>query len=185
MKKPQDEMVYAAVLAGELEIDAEGRIWRLMKRGWDRWQNKTVTRPCRRVRAENDVGAYLMIRSMWNRERVCTGAHRLVFRHFKGPIPPGITVNHENGQKKDNRPENLTLATYSAQARHALHVLRVGRVDQNGERNAMAKLREGSVREIRRRRIAGESLRTIAEDFRVSDRTVSKIARRERWGSIS
>lgn len=185
MKQPQDEAVYEAVRAGELEIDPEGRIWRLAKRGWDRWKRATVTRACPRVRAENDVGAYLMIRSMWNRGRVCTGAHRLVFRHFKGPIPPGLTVNHENGLKKDNRPGNLSLATHSRQALHARHVLLVGRLDQDGEKNSMAKLREGSVREIRRRRAAGESLRSIAEAFGVSDRTVSKIARRERWASIS
>ena len=185
MKPVRDEAVYAAVERGDIEIDEQGQIWRVVKRGWDRWQQVTIARPCKRVRAENDTGAYLMIRAMTDGTRVCTGAHRLVFRHFKGQIPPGLTVNHENGVKKDNRPENLTLASYSDQARHALRVLRVGRTDQNGERNAMAKLRAGMVREIRRRRAAGESLRSIATAFGISDRTVSKIARRERWASIS
>lgn len=171
--------------SGDLQIDSEGRIWRVAKRGWDRWRKETVARPCARIRAENDTGPYLMIRSMKGGVRRCTGAHRLVYLHFKGPIPPGLTVNHDNGNKKDNRPSNLLLATYSEQAIHALHILRVGRLDQNGELNAMAKLRVGSVREIRRRRAAGEKLKSIAAAFGVSDRNVSKIARRERWASIS
>lgn len=185
MKQPQDEEVYRAVLAGELEIDAEGRIWRVAKRGWDRWRHETVTRPCQRVRAENDVGPYLMIRAMRNGRRFCTGAHRLVYRHFKGPIPPGLTVNHNNGKKKDNRPGNLLLATYSEQVLHARNILKVGRLDQDGEANAMAKLRAGAVREIRRRRAAGESLKSIGSAFLISPQEVSKIAKRERWASIS
>ncbi len=50
-------------------------------------------------------------------------AHRLVYRHFKGPIPAGLTVNHLNGMRGDNRPENLELATASEQKLHAIRVL--------------------------------------------------------------
>lgn len=181
----RDERIYRAVLSGELEIDSQGQIWRAKKRGWDRWKNQVVMRPCRRVRAENDIGEYLQIRVMVNKRRDYTGAHRLVFRHFHGQIPPGLTINHKDGQKKNNHPDNLELATYADQARHAIRVLMVGRTDQGGEKNAMAKLRAGAVREIRRRRAAGESLKSIAMAFNVSDRTISKIARGQLWASIS
>lgn len=184
MKQPRDEEVYTAVLAGEQTIDDMGRIWRVAKRGWSRWELKSVTRPCRKVRAEHDTGDYLMARSMINGRRYQTGAHRLVFRHFNGPIPSGLTVNHINGKKKDNRPGNLELATYPQQAMHARHVLKVGHLDQNGERNSMAKLTALDIPLIRKRRAAGEKLNAIAADFNVSDRTISKVARGDRWASI-
>jgi hypothetical protein len=179
--KNAEELVYPMVVAGELEIDEEGRIWRVAARHGDRWRRTARTRPCARRRAENDAGDYLQVRTMLNGRRVHATAHRLVWRHFRGPIPDGLTVNHIDGLKKRNVPSNLELATYSEQQLHALHVLGVGRVDQWGERNAMAKLTAAQVEEIRQRRGRGERLKKIATSYGVSDRTVSKIALGHRW----
>ncbi len=118
-----EEIVYRAVQMGELQIDEEGRIWRTAARKWNRWEQTTVAIACKMRRAENTKGAYLRIRVMFGLKRTYTLAHRLVWRHFNGPIPPGLTINHKNGKKKDNRPENLELATYSEQIRHAIKVL--------------------------------------------------------------
>jgi hypothetical protein len=107
-------------------------------------------------------------------------AHRLVWRHFEGPIPGDLTVNHKNGVWTDNRPSNLELATYTEQAQHARNVLRRGRLDQFGERNAMAKLTTEQVQEICSRRADGELLRVIAEDYPISFKTVSQIAKGRR-----
>ena len=183
MGKPtnSEDLVYAAVTSGELEIDEEGRVWRVAARRWNRWTKTTLRIPCARRRAENDLGDYLQVRVMTNSVRVHAMAHRLVWRHFRGPIPDGLTVNHDDGNKKRNTPSNLELATYSEQQLHALHVLGVGRVDQRGERNAMAKLTGAQVAEIRRRRERGEALKAIAAVYGVTDRAVSKIALGHRW----
>jgi len=45
--------------------------------------------------------------------------HRVVWERAHGPIPPGCHVHHKNGQKQDNRLENLTLV--ENRAHQALH----------------------------------------------------------------
>ena len=172
--------VYPAVTSGELEIDQAGRIWRVGKKGWDRWNHCVRLNKCKKVRAENDIGGYFQIRVMFDKIRYGALAHRLVWMHFFGVIPPELTVNHKNGQKKDNRPENLELATYREQQLHALHVLKVGRTDQRGEKNAMAKLSDVQVAEIRQRRLGGEPLLSIAKDYGVSFQAISKITLHQR-----
>lgn len=123
--RPQgnEHAVYMAVESGELKIDIHGCIWRLAARRWNRWAGETKLIPCRLRRAENDTGQYLQVRTMFNRKRHHALAHRLVWIHFFGRIPAGMTINHRNGNKKDNRPENLEVASYSEQILHATHVL--------------------------------------------------------------
>ena len=175
----REELVYKAVLRGDLEIDEKGRIWRCQVRRGDRWNGKTRLLRYNRRRAEHDNGRYLQVRVMTNLKRIHALAHRLVWFHIHGPIPKGLTVNHKNGKKKDNHPANLELATYSEQAIHALRVLRVGRTDQWGERNSMSKLTTGQVEKIREQRAAGDKLVDIAKDFGVTFQTISRIVRYE------
>lgn len=165
-----EAFVYQGVLDGALEITASGEVWRIC--------------PRRRVDLSTSNG-YRMVKIMRRGRQVTTMAHRLVYLHFFGQIPPGLTINHKNGVRNDNRPENLEVATYAQQIRHSREVLLHPGKAQDGEKNDMAKLTEKAVREIRRRRAAGERLKSIAADFGVSDRTVSKIARGERWRSVS
>lgn len=46
--------------------------------------------------------------------------HRLVLEAFVGPKPPGQVTRHLNGDKLDNRLENLTYGTYSENAQDAV-----------------------------------------------------------------
>lgn len=163
----EEELIH---LVGDLlEIDAEGRIWR--------------TRPIRK-RAENQTGTgYLQIRAMLEGTRWHVLAHRLVWRHFVGPIPGQMTINHRNGIKTDNHPGNLELATMSEQAVHATHVLgvRPRLLDQNGEKNAAAKLTDTDVMVIRHRyAIGGVTQAALAKEYGVSFQAISKIVRGER-----
>jgi len=177
-----EDIVYTAVINGDLQIDQKGRIWRIRIRQGDRWTRKVRKINCCRRRAEHRTPiGYLQIRMMTDGVRVHASAHRVVWRHLRGPIPNGLTINHKNGRKDDNRPENLELATQSEQAIHAVHVLKVGRtVNQKGEQNHACKLTDVQVVEIRKRRLLGEKLSSIAADFDVTFQTISRIARRTR-----
>lgn len=175
----REDDLYPAVESDLLTIDSGGRIWRhAIQRKMS--SGKIVTIPCPPRRAENDTGKYLQVRVMFEGVRVHALAHRLVWRHFNGPIPDGLTVNHKNGRHAQNWPLNLELATYQEQAVHARQVLRRGRLDQHGSLNAMVKLTTEQVQEICSRRASGERLTAIAMDYGIAMQTVSKIARGER-----
>lgn len=157
---------------GIFEIDPSGRVWRvgIMRRG--------SPIPCTRRRAENgQKGGYLQVRLMVDGHRHYASAHRLVYRHFFGPIPAGLVINHRNGVKHDNRPSNLEAVTYSENTKHA-HRHRL--IDQRGRRNHQARLSDADVRRIRERRAEGEALATIAHDFGVREQHISRLARGER-----
>lgn len=182
--KKTEEFVYAAVISGELEIMPDGTIWRVRMRTGNRWRPGTFrTVPVERRRAEHLVPlGYLQVRLMVAGKRMSASAHRLVYRHFQGPIPDGLTINHKDGDKSHNAPTNLELATDSEQIVHMQDVLRKGRTKygQRGEANLMAKLTDAQVVEIRRRRSEGERLSSIAKDFGVVFQTISRIALHQR-----
>lgn len=47
------------------------------------------------------------------------GVHRLVYEAFAGPIPEGHEVNHKNGVRHDNRPENLEALSHADNVRYS------------------------------------------------------------------
>lgn len=55
-----------------------------------------------------------------------TTVHAAVAKAFHGPRPSTRhTVNHKNGSKTDNRPENLEWVTHTENMRHAREVLKL------------------------------------------------------------
>ena len=117
-------------------------------------------------------------------ERVATGAHRVVWVHLNGPIPPGMTINHRNGIRDDNRPTNLEMATSSEQRRHSLEVLAARRHRPIGALNPKTRLTEADVREIRHLREDGMMVKDIAARFEMNPKAVSKICQRRTWPHI-
>lgn len=167
-KLPMEEAVFRAVESGRLSIHSDGTVWR-------RYRTKMT-------RADRYTGSYLQVCVMIGSRRFCTGVHRLVWRYFHGQIPIGLTVNHMNGVKTDNRIENLELATDSEQQIHANRVLGTGMgARQHGERNHQSKLTNEDVGSIRRLRASGVLLREIAELFGISVQQTSRICLRQRW----
>ena len=166
-----EEFIYKMVDAGEFEIDENGAIWRVAERlpftGMSRYglERRTV----KRKRAENSTGRYLQVRSMIDGHRRCALAHRLVWRHHNGAIPEGMTVNHKNGNKTDNRIDNLELATQKQQIHHALYVLGVGAVTLFGERHPYAKMSDVRFDELEQRAISGEDRKSLSKEFGVAE----------------
>ena len=92
-----------------------------------------------------------------------------------------MTVNHKNGIKHDNRPENLELATMSEQRIHAINVLNVNRSHPKGSQHPKTHITEADVLEMRRRREDGELVKEIAASFQMNPKAVSAICNRRTW----
>src|SRR5205823_1039103 len=104
------------------------------------------------------------------RQRVLV--HHLVATTFIGPRLPGMQINHKNGIKTDNRPQNLEWVTSKDNNIHALVTgLRRGPF---GEKAPNSKLTQSEIVEIRR--LGPTTLqRELAERFGVTSSHISNI----------
>ena len=176
-----EEFVYQGVGDGLFEIERNGTIWRIAVRQINRWNGEITLRPCARHRAEADTGTYLQVHLMVDGKKMAAAAGRLVWRHFRGVIPDGLTINHKNGCKWDNRLSNLELATRAEQQFHATRVLgrRTGNfVPRKGVENGRAKLTEKQVAFIRE---AADSCTALAAEYGVSIATISSVRLKRTW----
>ena len=99
--------------------------------------------------------------------------HSLVIAAFVAPVECG----HNNGDRLDNRADNLRWVTKSE---NQLDRVRHG-TDCRGEKHYAAKLTRAEVIGIRYLLKLGTKQRLIAEKFGVSTGTVAAIGRRKTW----
>ena len=107
-----------------------------------------------------------------------TPVHRAVLEAFVGPAPEGNVARHLNGDKLDNRLRNLcwgtvreNIADIAAHGRKAV-----------GRENGNARLTEEIVRDIRS---SSEPGIVLARRYRVANRTITSVRRRETWAHVS
>lgn len=113
-------------------------------------------------------------------------AHHLVAAAFIGPRPDGYDINHKNGKKQDNRPQNLEYVPHATNVRHAFESGLVGEANRTGERNGRSKITADVVRKIREMPVtmnAPEIIRTLALPLTIS--AVCRIRKRESWGHVA
>lgn len=110
--------------------------------------------------------------------------HRLVAAAFLGPPPPGNPINHLDGNKLNNRSENVEYIDARGNARHAaaLGLLRPGRL--LGERNPGPKLTSQKVRAMRAQRRQGVTLASLGRRFGVTAQSAQRVVSRKDWKHI-
>lgn len=161
---------------GEYAISDLGRIKRLKDSANNSWKADRILAP----RAMEN--GYLRIMLCKNAAREEFLIHRLVLTVFRGGAPfSNAQVNHLNGDKKDNRPENLEWVTQSQNIKHAYDVL--GH-KARGVSNHSTHLTEEDIRQIRALRQAGTRSIVLARQFNISPRAIRDIVNRRTWAHV-
>jgi hypothetical protein len=135
-----------------------------------------VLRPCK-----NNMGYLEVATRHMGRKVTKELVHRLVAKAFVPGYADGMTVNHINGDKLDNRPENLEWVTKGQNTRHAWQN---GLVPLVGEKNPGARLNEKQVAFIRKLRDTGVRVSDLAGAFNVSTSHIYKICDGDRWAHV-
>lgn len=104
--------------------------------------------------------------------------HHLVLTAFVGPRPEGMETRHLDRDRTNNRLSNLLWGTSAENEADKRRHGTAGR----GDRNAMAKINEVQVLELRVRAAQGESQYSIARDLGISQPQVSRILSGTRRG---
>jgi HNH endonuclease/Helix-turn-helix domain len=124
--------------------------------------------------------------SVYNQTRTFS-VHRLMWEAFNGRIPDGMQINHINGDKMDNRLENLELCTPQENHLHMRHVLRRNQVvppPKQGSVHPHSKLTEEQVLQIRKLYSEGMTGAAIARLFGLTKSTACRIVKRKAWTHI-
>jgi hypothetical protein len=139
----------------------------------------------RLLKLHEERNGYIRVR-LTNRTRQGEkfSVHRLVHEHFNGPIPEGMTVNHINGNKQDNRASNLELATMREQMLHA-YSTGLQKICRGEERGKVAKLTTRDIMDIRELYArGGHTYQTLADIYGVSNGCIGTVVKRTRWRHI-
>ena len=145
-----------------------------------------------RVLQSGKRGHYAVINLRKNNKTFSKKVHHLVALAFLGqpPVPlyPGqgdihgfCEVNHIDGDKQNNRPDNLE---YCTRRENILHSYKIGLREgaSQGERNGRARLNQGQVDEIRRLYASGGySIPQLGRQFGVGKSTIGYIVQGVTW----
>ena len=110
--------------------------------------------------------------------------HRLVIEAFieKPQSDKTLISNHKDGDKTNNRADNLEWVTYSENTNHAFDI---GICDhRRGQKLWNSKFTEQQVKDIKKRLSKGESLTIIAKDYNVTKGAISHIKANRNWKHI-
>jgi HNH endonuclease len=132
------------------------------------------------LRPQRHTGGYLMVHFFRDQKRHPKYIHRLVLEAFVGPCPPGMEACHRNGDRTDNRIENLRWDT--RKNNHADKVIHGTLLE--GSKIGNSKLHETVIPAIRRLADMGIYQWQIAEAFGVEQTLVSMIVNGKIWDHV-
>ena len=133
------------------------------------------------LKARADNKGYLRVVLHKNNKPYEHKIHRLVAEAFIPKIEDKNYINHINGDKADNRIENLEWVTLSENTKHAFDT---GLKSHKGEKHPQSKLKEQDIYEIFNLYYKGYKRKQIAPIFNVSHYTITDVLNRKSWKHI-
>lgn len=108
--------------------------------------------------------------------------HRLVALAFIGPRPEGFTIDHRDGNKLNNKPDNLE---YVSQSENLKRAFKLGARDQKGEKHPSVKFTEEVIVQIRKEFDSQPYqfglIKQLAQKYQINQGTMKNIVRRQSW----
>ena len=160
----------------EYFVSSYGRVARAFRKKRGRGSSDMVLKPC--VGSKGYMRCTLFrIGKNCVRTKSTRLIHRLVLLAFHGPAKPGMQCNHKDGNKQNNRIDNLEWVTPRDNNLHALHVL--GRKVVRGAENGSSKVADLAL--VQSLHAAGQGERKIAIATGISRFTVRSILAGTHW----
>jgi hypothetical protein len=137
------------------------------------------------IRSHPTGHGYLRLDVYREQERGQVYIHRLVWEAFHGRIPNGMDINHRDGNKSNNRLDNLELVTRSENMLHMFKHLRPSLNRTRGTAHHFARLTPDDVKTILELRRAGKSGYAIAKIYDISPTAVYLIFNGTNWKHVT
>jgi transposase-like protein len=135
------------------------------------------TIPTRLVKFRGHPWGYYWCEFMLNGVKYWDFVHRLVLEGFKGPCPEGYYVLHFDNNPKNNIPSNLRYGTPSENSQDKwMHG-----TQSHGDGIWWRKVNSPDVMAIRDARQGGVKIKTLCEQYGLSEAQVSRIGTGSRW----
>ena len=106
--------------------------------------------------------------------------HQFLAVMYFGEKCIGLQVNHIDGNKMNNKKDNLEVITQKENLKHQFDFGMMAKGSANGK----AKLSEFEVLEIRNMRKNGTTISEIAKEYNVSRKCISEAVKRKTWKHI-
>lgn len=145
------------------------------------YSNKTKTRALRTLKCPIATHGYKMVHVRSNGGDRNLLVHRLVAATWVEPVLGRTHVNHMNGDRLDNRAENLEYVTPQENLAHSREVLGNS---VKGERHPNARLTAEDVRAIRRMHAELVPYAQIAAKYGIARDYAYEVANKKKWRHI-
>lgn len=162
-------------------VGSDGSVWSRWKRRWVGRSVETTPEGLWKRMGHGMAAGYRRVSLYRSGEQCPYNIGVLVLTAFVGPCPDGMEICHGNGNRLDDRLENLRWGTRLENAadrvRHGTQV--------KGERHPIAKLTADNVQAIRSLRAQGWEYLPIAKQFGVSKSLIFNICTRKAWKHVA
>lgn len=169
---------------GTLEVSDAGNVRRkaYTYECLGRWgETHTTSKPTKTLYLDPTSHGYYQVAIQIDGKRKRFLVHRLVARAFVPGFIDGLTVNHINGIKTDNRADNLEWVTLSVNTKKQWET---GLVDTRGDSHHNRKLHSGQVRILRKLMRMGATAYELSILCGVDPQVVYGIKDGRRWASV-